>query len=111
MTPEQVTELIDRYGRPAYELALRQVYIDALLGGVAALTLVIATAITAALSVSRWRSYKAYKGPSYETYDDMWAAIFAAGAAVGLLCTLLALSPVIALLNPEWAALRKLLPR
>jgi hypothetical protein len=110
LTTDQINELIAKYGRPAFELAMRQVYIDA---GIGATVAIIAGGIALALGFAglrQWRIYKAFTGPYYRSEADVAAYLFWAGAIIAALIGLLFLAPVFSLLNPEFAALQKLLP-
>src|SRR5436190_22514391 len=82
MTTDQINDLIAKYGRPAFELAMRQVYIDA---GIGATVAIIAGGIALALGFAglrQWRIYKAFTGPSYRSEADVAAYLFWAGAII-----------------------------
>lgn len=112
MTPEQIEAIIEKYGKPAFELAMKQVYINVGLSIVFGFGLTIITIVLAFLSYRVWRQYRAFIDsgkPSYDTMKDMTAfGLGLASVLVGIVAVLI-LSGMTVLLNPEWAALRMLI--
>lgn len=111
MTPEQITELIEQYGRPAFELAMRQVYINAALSAAWGVGLLAATAIGAIVTVKLVNDWMAerVRGGYYSGNKDIAAFLTGGATALAGGLALLVLSGLTSLLNPEYAALRLLM--
>lgn len=128
MTPEQITNLLDQLGQrlgPAgqhiFDLAVRQVYIDAAIGlGFSLVALAITlwgTLKAVQFTKAHWvKAHEAYQNgtgysrkPDWDDYVIPWAFVgfvlfFVAGFLVWV-----ALASLSSLLNPEYAALMNIL--
>ncbi len=112
MSADDIDRLIEKYGQPAFALAMRQTWIDFGFALIFAIALSVATIVLLTLTVRWYKQYKAHTGPSYETTADLSAMfagmVGAATAGFGLFAWSMVISIA---LNPAWAALQKLLAR
>ncbi|HEV8699141.1 MAG TPA: hypothetical protein VGQ89_15700 [Candidatus Limnocylindrales bacterium] len=105
MTPEQIDQLIDKYGRPALELAYRQVWINLWISLVLSVVGLVAGA-----ALFRWARSTFRAHPDY--LDDWQLVAIGAGIAgalaIGAALAMLALGILPTVLNPDRAALQEL---
>lgn len=111
MSADDIDRLIERYGQAAFDLAMRQVWIDLAFTLVVAVVATIGAIMLVTFAWRQYREYRAYTGPSYETMSDMNALLSGAfGGMVTLVAFFTWAAVISTLLNPAWAALQKLLP-
>ena len=109
MNPDEIDRLIEKYGQPAFDLAMRQVQIDIWMGIVMIGLCTVAAVVLLVFARRQWRLYRSDKNKYY--LSDINAQGLGLCALVPSLFGLISVAETVSkALNPAWAALQKLLP-